>query len=71
MKDDIVEIVLNMHYFTQDLTKQNILYHEEIERLHSIIKEVRKKLKKHENDREANRYAPIIECLEILDRENK
>lgn len=43
----------------------------EIERLHSIIKEVREELLKYENDREANRYAPIIECLEILDKEKK
>lgn len=42
---------------------------EEIERLHSIIKEVRGELLKYEND--ANRYVPIIECLKILDKENK
>ena len=41
---------------------------EQIERLHSIIKEVRGELLKYEND--ANRYVPIIECLEILDKEN-
>ena len=43
---------------------------EENERLHSIIKELREELRKYENDGEANRYAPISECLEILDKEH-
>lgn len=36
--------------------------------LKKIIKEVREELRKYEYDNEANRYAPVRECLEILNK---
>ena len=41
----------------------------EIERLHSIIKEVRELLSKY-NDNESNYCVPVDIALEILDKEN-
>lgn len=37
-----------------------------IKNQYKIIKEVENQLKKYENDAEANRYAPIQECLDII-----
>ena len=41
MSEDLVNIVMNIHQFNQDLTTLNIKYAEEIERLNNIIKEIR------------------------------
>ena len=37
-----------------------------IKNQYKIIKEIENELKKYENDAEANRYAPIQECLDII-----
>ena len=77
MEDNIVEIVMNMHHFNQDLMKQNIMYCEEIERLHSIIKEARELVKNgcclDDNSKCVDDliYWQCDELLEILDKENK
>ena len=56
MNDDLIDIVMNIHKFNQDLTSLNIKYSEtiekqlqELERLHSIIKEVREYITSYES----------------------
>lgn len=55
--EDMVDIVMNIHQFNQDLTSLNIKYSEEIEklkqekeRLNNIINELEKWLKDSNND---------------------
>ena len=75
MNDDLIDIVMNIHKFNQDLTSLNIKYSEtiekqlnEIERLHSIIKEVRDYIERRDIDWGSEEHDHV---LEILDKENE
>ena len=75
MNDDLIDIVMNIHKFNQDLTSLNIKYSEtiknqvqELERLHSIIKEVREYIERRDIDWGSEEHEHV---LEILDKENE
>ena len=75
MNDDLIDIVMNIHKFNQDLTSLNIKYSEtiekqlnEIERLHSIIKEVRDYIERRDIDWGSEEHNHV---LEILQKENE
>ena len=75
MNDDLIDIVMNIHKFNQDLTSLNIKYSEtiekqlqELERLHSIIKEVRNYIERRDIDWGSEEHDHV---LEILDKENE
>lgn len=63
------ELLENTLEFNHELMALNIKYEEEIERLHSIIKEVRELLKNdYFEDGSFNNYYKVFE---LLDKENK
>lgn len=78
MKDELVDIMMNIHHFNQDLTNLNIKYSEEIEkqkeeieRLNNIIKEVREYIEERYNGEVLTHTFDkdnVGELLEILDK---
>ena len=68
LNEKIVDLVLNIHHFNQDVMELNIKYTEEIERLNNIIKEVREVVE----EKCKEEYGGIAWYIKnILDKENK
>ena len=78
MEDDIVDIVMNIHQFSQDLMKQNIKYYNEIERLQARIDKALEFIEKHNIIGTNKEYLPSeiekcysLELMEILQGSDK
>ena len=66
MSEDLVDIVMNIHNFNQDLTSLNIKQQEEIEKLKGVYKNNLELVDKmYVKDKEIERLNNIINELEI------